>query len=158
MPTLFLVRHAKSEHVSWDLADIDRPLNARGYSDAPVMAARYLEKFKSPDLIISSPAVRALSTALLFARSFEIDPGKIRIEKELYESSTTHYLKIIRKLSDQADTIMLFGHNPVISQTASKLVPTLNTDMPTCAIIGIELKPNGKNEVIYADYPKNNPS
>ena len=157
MPTLFLVRHAKSEHGTWDIADIDRPLNARGYSDAPVMATRYLEKFNAPDLIISSPAVRALSTALLFARCFEIDPGKIHIEKELYESSTSQYLKILRKYNDQAKSIMLFGHNPVISETASKLVTSLNTDMPTCAIVGIELKPSGKNEVIYIDYPKNNP-
>ena len=71
MKTLFLIRHAKS---SWDdtaLADKDRPLNDRGKRDAPKMGKRLADRDVNPDLILSSPAMRALTTAEIIAKKLD---------------------------------------------------------------------------------------
>ena len=86
MKTLYIVRHAKS---SWDLAgitDFDRPLNERGKRDAPRMAKRLKEKRVNPDLMLSSPAKRALSTCKRFAEGLGYAKDKIKTERGLYHA------------------------------------------------------------------------
>ena len=71
MKTLFLIRHAKS---SWDdtaLPDKDRPLADRGRRDAPKMGKRLAKRDVKPDLILSSPARRALTTAEIVAKKLD---------------------------------------------------------------------------------------
>ena len=71
MKTLFLIRHAKS---SWDdtaLPDKDRPLGDRGRRDAPKMGKRLAKRDVKPDLILSSPARRALTTAEIVAKKLD---------------------------------------------------------------------------------------
>jgi len=67
MKRLYLVRHAKSSWNRPELDDIDRPLNKRGKRDAPFMGQRLKQHDVCPDLIISSPAKRALKTAKIIA-------------------------------------------------------------------------------------------
>lgn len=158
MKQIFLVRHAKSDWNNSEIKDIERPLNDRGYSNANQMSKAF--KYM-PDLIISSPAIRAISTALIFARNINYDSNKIQIKKELYESSVKDYLSVIHQLNDQYDTIMLFAHNPTISNVAETLVKALPMEMPTCAIAGIsfdcskwlEVKNNQGNLFLF-DYQK----
>ena len=72
MKTLFLIRHAKS---SWDdtaLPDKDRPLDDRGRRDAPKMGKRLAKRDVKPDLILSSPARRALTTAEVIAKKLDL--------------------------------------------------------------------------------------
>src|ERR1700682_5676255 len=71
MKTLFLIRHAKS---SWDdtaLPDKDRPLDGAGKRDAPKMGKRLAKRDAQPDLILSSPAMRALTTAKIIAKKLD---------------------------------------------------------------------------------------
>jgi hypothetical protein len=68
MKTLFLVRHAKSSWEYTALPDKDRPLNDRGKRDAPKMGKRLAKRDVKPDLILSSPARRALTTAEIIAK------------------------------------------------------------------------------------------
>ena len=71
MKTLFLIRHAKS---SWDdpaLSDKDRPLGDRGRRDAPRMGKRLAKRNVRPDLILSSSARRALTTAEIIAKKLD---------------------------------------------------------------------------------------
>ena len=82
MKTLYLIRHAKSDRSIGELSDIDRPLNQRGYNDAHKMSLILKDKKIIPDLIISSPAIRALSTALIFCRNLNIDPKTIEINQQ----------------------------------------------------------------------------
>ena len=115
MKKIFLIRHAKSDWNNPEIKDIERPLNDRGYSNANQMS----KGFKTiPDLIVSSPAIRAISTALIFAGNLNYDPNKIQIRKELYETSVKDYLSVIHQLDDQYNTMMLFAHNPTISNFA----------------------------------------
>jgi phosphohistidine phosphatase len=166
--TLYLIRHAKS---SWNipaLSDIDRPLNERGYTDAHEMAKRIRKKIQnntansSGDILISSPAIRATSTALIFARTFAIDASRIHLHPLLYDTSSKQYIAVITALSDEFNNAFLFGHNPVITETANLLGGTQLADMATCGIVGIEFdsrtwkqaaQTGGK--LIFYDFPKN---
>lgn len=156
MKTLFLIRHAKSDWTNPELKDIERYLNERGYSNANMMAAKFNHK---PDLIISSPAIRAISTALIFARHINYNPNTIVIKQELYESSVNDYLSVINAIDNNFNTVLLFAHNPTISDVVQHLTQALPMEMPTCAIAGISFdvtdwKKAKTGELFLFDYPK----
>lgn len=160
MKTLFLIRHAKSDWENALLKDIERPLNERGYIAANLMSTRF---DSVPDLIVTSPAVRAASTALIFARNLSYDPNAILIKKELYDTSVKEYLSVIQQIDDRFHTVLLFAHNPTISDTADYLTKGLPMEMPTCAVAGIRFgvenwsKVKTKSgELFLFDYPKKN--
>lgn len=161
MKTLYLVRHAKSEWGKAELSDIDRPLNQRGYSDAYKMSSTLKEKRIIPDQIITSPATRAISTALIFCRNFQIDASQISINSNLYDTSVKEYQNCISKIENRFTHVMLFGHNPTITDFAKKLVSSFSEEMPTCSIIGIKSTANEwadfaekKCEILFFDSPK----
>ena len=156
MKTLFLIRHAKSDWTNPELKDIERYLNERGYSNANLMSEKFNHK---PDLIISSPAIRAISTALIFARNLNYNPNNLLIKQELYESSVKEYLSIINTIDNNFNTVLLFAHNPTISDVAQTLTQALPMEMPTCAIVGINFDTNDwkkakTGELCLFDYPK----
>ena len=105
MKTLLLIRHAKSDWTFPGLADIDRPLNERGYRDAPLVADELIKTKHIPDLIITSPAVRAATTAMIMARKFEYDPATIQLEKRLYETTPKEYMRILNNISDRKSVV-----------------------------------------------------
>lgn len=161
MKKLFLIRHAKSDPIAigWtnpELKDIERYLNERGYSNANRMSSTFSYV---PDLIISSPAIRAISTALIFARNMHYNANNICIKQELYESSVQDYLSVINAIDNQFETVMLFAHNPTITDVAQHLTQALPMEMPTCGIAGISFdvsdwKKIKQGELFLFDYPK----
>lgn len=160
MKQLFLIRHAKSDWTNPELKDIERYLNERGYSNANMMAAKFNYK---PDLIITSPAVRAISTALIFARNIHYNANNICIKQELYESSVKDYLSIIHSIDNSYNTVLLFAHNPTISNVAQHLTQALPMEMSTCAIAGIRFdvtdwKKAKEGDLFLFDFPKNSKS
>ncbi len=164
MKTLYLVRHAKSEWEHGHIPDTDRPLNARGYRDADAMSKLLKEKKIVPDLIVTSPAVRAITTALIFCRNFHMNPAYILIIPDLYESTVKQYTQSVSRIDNKYKHVMLFGHNPVISNFANSLTTSFTEGMPTCAIAGIHFHENknwadfnsARGELILYDFPKNN--
>ena len=133
MKTLFLVRHAKS---SWDdpaLADKDRPLNDRGKRDAPKVGERLAKAGAKPDLILSSPAKRALTTAEIIARKLGYKRKNIVVDDRLYAVEAEVLLAVIRQLDDGAGCVMLFGHNPELTELAHRLSSKIS-HLPTCAV------------------------
>ena len=162
MKTLYLIRHAKSDWSIDHLLDIDRPLNERGYGDANKMSLILKEKKIIPDLIISSPAVRAISTALIFCRALNYDPKAIVINKHLYDTSVKEYIQVISKIDNTHKIVLIFGHNPTITNTANTLTSVLAVEMPTCAVAGIhsnvlnwESFSKNINSLTLFDIPKN---
>jgi phosphohistidine phosphatase len=134
MKTLILIRHAKS---SWDdptLHDRERPLNGRGKKDAPAMGERLAKLGIAPDVIVSSPAVRALTTAEIIAKALDYKRKKIVVDERIYASTPATLLKIIHALDDEAKCAMLFGHNPEFSDLAHEFSPQID-DLPTCAVV-----------------------
>lgn len=135
MRLLTLVRHAKS---SWDhpeLSDFDRPLNDRGRRDAPRMAAHAKRALGKPDRIVSSPALRALTTAQVFAGVLGIPESDIAIEPRIYEAAPERLLTLVQSLDDDDRHVMLFGHNPGFSELAHLLARCSFDDLPTCAVV-----------------------
>lgn len=142
MKTLFFVRHAKSDWDNSSLLDIERPLNERGYREANHMSLIFKERAGTPDLIISSPAIRAMSTALIFARNLNYDANLLNIQQELYNTSMHDYLSTITKIDPQYQSVALVAHNPTISDVANSLCQGLPMEMSTCAIAGIRFNTN----------------
>jgi phosphohistidine phosphatase len=137
MKTLFLVRHAKSSKDDPALPDKERPLNDRGMHDAPRMGQRLAKCGIEPDLIVSSPARRALATAEIIAKKLNYKFKDIVVDERVYESSPDQLLEVIRELGEKPKHVMLFGHNPEFAQLAQALSHEI-TEMPTCAVAEFE--------------------
>jgi phosphohistidine phosphatase len=161
MKTLYLIRHAKSDRSDESLSDYDRPLSKRGMKDAPLMGSKLLEKGIYPDLILSSPALRAKTTAIAFAQALSYPSESIRFEHDLYACDVQTILSIIRDVSDSVDTLMVFGHNPEFTECANFITGGDIDNIPTCGIVEIRLlkddwKSIGENsaELSGFDFPK----
>ena len=134
MKTLFLVRHAKSSRDDPLLPDRDRPLNERGMRDAPKVGAQLAKRDARPDLIVSSPARRALATAEIFAGKLDYRLKDIVVEDRLYAATPDGLLAVVHELDDGVKRVMLFGHNPELTELAHRLSARID-DMPTCAVV-----------------------
>lgn len=161
MKTLYLNRHAKS---SWDnpgLSDFDRPLNKRGKRDAPLMGKFLCEKVKSPQVIFSSPANRAITTAEQIAESFKYDKNNIIQDQKIYDAVVSDIIKIINSTSDKYNIIMFFGHNPTFTMISNYLSDKYIDNLPTCGFVQIDFDLETWNEIerntgkmILFEYPK----
>lgn len=139
MPQLTLVRHAEA---SWDdpeLSDFERPLNERGRRDAPRMAQWAKQEIGAPDLIVTSPALRALGTARVFAATLGFDTDHVQIQERIYEASLATLLRLLRNFDDAHGHVMLFGHNPGLGELAHALARCPFNELPPCAVVQIEL-------------------
>ena len=143
--TLLILRHAKSSWEFAELSDHDRPLNNRGKRDAPRIGKKLLKEGLSPQLIISSPAVRAYSTAEKVAKACAYD-GEIIVDSSLYASGYQKYLDALKNQNDKYDMIMLVGHNPYSEQLLETLTGKMIT-MPTCSVACVRLSIRKWNDV-----------
>jgi phosphohistidine phosphatase len=142
---LLILRHAKSSWEFVELSDHDRPLNNRGKRDALRIGKKLLKEGVVPQLIISSSAIRASSTALKVAKACGYQ-GEIIVENSLYGSGFTEYLNAVKKKDDRYDIIMLVGHNPHSEQLLEILTGTMNT-MSTCTVACVSLSIASWNEI-----------
>lgn len=133
MPTLILVRHAKSDWGDASLRDHDRPLNKRGQRDAPAMAAMLAGSGVSVDRLLSSTALRARTTAAEFASALEIEA---ELDAELYLADADTLLT--KAATTGADTVMVVAHDPGLSDLAYRLSGGTIEHMPTCAVAQFE--------------------
>ena len=160
MKTLLIVRHAKS---SWDhpgIDDFDRPLNERGIRNAPEMARRLVLRELLPELMLSSPAKRAISTALFFNEQFGNKSIELRTEASIYEADRETLSRIVSRQNPDLDCIMIIGHNTGLSDLVNWLCDT-DEVLSTCAIAEVKVKDfkwngwkRGCGELIDIDYPK----
>lgn len=137
MKTLLILRHAKSSWEDAGLKDHDRPLNPRGVRDAPRMGRLIVELDLVPDLILSSTAVRARSTAELVAEELEPTP-EIEDVRALYFAAADDYLEVLREHAGDAERVMVVGHNPSLTTLVTRLTNALER-MPTAALAHVEL-------------------
>jgi phosphohistidine phosphatase len=159
---LYLVRHAKSSWSDVSLHDRERPLNRRGRKSAPDMGRRLKEQGHRPDLIISSPARRAFSTAKKIAKALDFDKSEIVTDEDMYFSGTGSMVSMLEKLDDRYQDVMIVGHNPAMTSLMNILGGAPVDNMPTCAIAVIafdmaswsELNTTSGNLLAY-DFPKN---
>ncbi len=138
MKTVFFVRHAKSSWKEPDLSDHDRPLNNWGLRDAPFMGRMLAEKGIAPDQLITSTANRARTTAHYFAEAFGIAPEEVRNEVRLYHAYTGDVMALVQGLSDDWNTVFLFGHNPTWTTLANLFSREPVENVPTCGVVRVE--------------------
>ena len=161
MKILTLVRHAKSSWKDSGLTDFDRPLNKRGENDAPKMGRR-LKKYKiCPDLIITSPANRALTTAKVIAREIGYSNKDMVADKQVYLAHSCGLLEVVKKVENTHREVFLVGHNPGLTELANDLIDEDIDNIPTCGVVRMKFDIDhwndlGKNQgkLLWFDYPK----
>ena len=159
--TLIIVRHGKSSWAYPDLEDFYRPLKPRGINDAFSIGEALLERDIFPDLILSSPAIRAMNTAIIIARKLDFPLQRIRANEGIYDASTYDLLKLISNVEDAVETLMIFGHNPSFTSLINQLQDELLYNLPTCGVFAIRLEMEKWSEVtgcngtkLFDLYPK----
>ena len=165
MKRLTLVRHAKSD---WSLPgqnDWDRPLNKRGQRDAPEMARRLRARRLKPDLVLASPAVRALTTATVMARELKVPAAHVLQDERLYLAAPADMMSVIHERGGAAKHVMVLGHNPGVTEFANRLSAGDQIDnLPTCGVFTAQFDIQDWSELDWGggrdaefDYPKNHP-
>jgi len=136
MKTLILVRHAKS---SWEfnMKDHERPLKKRGYKDANLVF-NALKNEIYPDIIISSDANRAKTTAELYVSHLNIDKNKINLNHLLYDFSGVNLTQVVKNCKNSVNTLMIFGHNNAITNFVNTYGDVIIDNVPTCGVTIIE--------------------
>lgn len=138
MKRVIIVRHAKSVHTGYD-DDFHRDLADRGFSDADMISMKLKDQDIYPDLVIASPATRAMNTATIYCQNLGYDVARIRQEIDMYEGlSTQNFVDLLQELTEEVQTVFVFGHNPTVYYLVSNLVKYFNSDMPTCSTVGLE--------------------
>lgn len=162
MKTLYLMRHAKSSWGFEMLNDQQRPLNDRGRDDAPLMGQALAGREVKLDLMVSSPAVRALSTAALVAEALGHPPEQLRVLDAIYEADVDTLLAVVHELPDTAASVLLVGHNNTLTDFANLLSPSSIPLMPTSSIVCLRFATEQWAEVArtnaeyyFFDKPKN---
>lgn len=154
MLKLTLFRHAKSSWDHADLTDFDRPLNARGERDAPVMG-RYLEEHALiPDLILCSAARRTRETLDLAWADWPVKPHT-EYSEALYLATQDAMLAILRNVEGIPSHVLMIGHNPGIHAFAMSMAGSgetearfaLSSNYPTAAIANISFENAAWSEI-----------
>lgn len=140
MKTLYIARHAKS---SWkeNVNDHQRSLNDRGESDVLLMSTIVAEKFKRPDVIITSDAKRALITARQYQKAFAVTEANFVTVPKLYDFTGGDALEVIKDCESIAnrtiETLMIVGHNHALTHLVNKLGDQSLENLPTCGFVKI---------------------
>jgi phosphohistidine phosphatase len=137
MKTLLVLRHAKSSWSDPALDDHERPLSTRGRRDGPRMGELVRECGLIPDVVISSDAARARLTAEAVAEAARC-PGQILLDRRLYMASPADIRSVLRTAPEQAETVMIVGHNPGLEESVAQLTGE-HLDLPTAALAQIAL-------------------
>src|ERR1700704_3713214 len=138
MKILLLLRHAKSSWKDESLSDFDRPLNERGRKAAQAIG-RYLRKQKMmPDLVLSSPAVRARETTGIITTTAKLT-AEIRYDQRIYEADPLRLVHVLSQIEDNFRSVLLVGHNPGMAELLGLLTGS-SQHMPTAALAKIRLE------------------
>ncbi len=150
MKNLYIIRHSKAQEYAPDHSDFNRCLAEYGVEKATLIADHLAKHIDGVDLIVSSPACRALETARIFGKALDYPTEDIVKLQPLYHFGGIEYaMEIIEHVEDDVETLMLFGHNPTFNALAWHLCPDFRDGMPTSAVVGLSF-----NTSSWAKVPK----
>ena len=159
---IVLIRHGKSDWADSSMTDFERPLNHRGHKNALEMAERLSRKGLVPELIVSSPAKRAITTAQHFSDIWHIAKNDIQQESTIYEANSTALLHVVSSLDDRFSFVSLFGHNPGLTDFTNFLADAHIYNIPTAGTVVIDFPFDSwamvsyhTGELVSFDFPKN---
>lgn len=151
---LFIIRHGKSDWSSPDMPDIDRPLKARGVRDAYKMAELLKQKKEQIDLIISSPATRAIHTALIFSRILKIPEKNILIEYKLYMADFESINEYCQSISNDFNNVIIVGHNPGLTTFTNNYSLKEIKNVPTSGVVIFDFSCSSWKDIDPSTYKK----
>jgi phosphohistidine phosphatase len=162
MKTIIIVRHAKSSWADLGQQDFDRPLNARGEKDAPLMGERLAARNVNIDLLMSSTALRAQQTAQLIAGPLKMRVSDFALEPKLYHAPSYLIDAVICSLPNDANSVIIVCHNNGITDWVNEQTGPLLPNMPTCGMASFSATeiadwkqwPIAKKLCNFIDYPK----
>ena len=159
MKTVYIVRHAKSSWEYEGIHDSDRPLKKRGIKDAYLVANHIKKQIIKPEVFISSSAIRALSTGIIFCNQLEYPLSNLKINKSLYSFSDGYLVKTIRAIDDMCNSAMIFSHDHGISDFVNNFGNELIDHVPTCGVVCIQFdtkhwKSIKKGKTKFTCFPK----
>ena len=137
---LLIVRHGEADSSFYE-GDFQRKLTQKGRRKSIETAEKLLQKDEVPALLMSSTAHRALSTAQLFANTWNIPTDSILQQSSIYEASIADLLQIIQGIDNSYNFVAIFGHNPGFTELINLLTGKLLFDLPTsgAALISFEI-------------------
>lgn len=144
---LYLLRHAQSVEKQQGQSDKDRELTPTGVKETFQIGA-YLHREKIfPDIIYTSAALRAATTAQLIADTIKLDLGKIIADEELFQASVRTFMAFIQQVDSSYNSVLCIGHNPAISYLAEYLSKAEIGEMPTAGLVILKFSINRWEDV-----------
>lgn len=150
--TLLLMRHGKSDWEAGAADDFSRPLASRGKRNSRRIGQWLAGHALRPELVIASPAARALQTAVRVCKALDIPPGHIVQDERLYLASPPTLLEVIGQLPAGTPTALLVGHNPGLEELLAGLLgdavphPADGKLMPTAALACLQFAAGWKRQ------------
>jgi phosphohistidine phosphatase len=144
---LFVVRHGKSSWEQPGVEDIDRPLKERGIKNSYEIAELITKKYPHPDCLITSPASRALNTAIIFSRILNTPPDQLIVKDSLYLAEVEEIEEILFEQNNKWNSIMIFGHNPGFTDFVNKYSNLRLQNLPTAGLVYMQFKADKWREI-----------
>ena len=141
MKKIIFVRHGRAEEPSSIISDFERSLTAKGKHISEQMAMKLGERETGKTIFVTSPAFRAYETALVFARVLGYDPDNIILKNDLYSRAILNiFSAIFEKISNDIDSVILFGHNPSFTEIPDRLSKSGCDFVPKSGIVCLSFK------------------
>jgi phosphohistidine phosphatase len=149
MKTLVLVRHGKAAWRHQEAHDVDRPLKKRGVEESRAMAKHLSERGFVPNLMVHSPAKRAIQTANIFAEVLDLPPRLVQVNNSIYNASLEEVLAVILALPDNMQRVVLIGHDPPLTNATSYLTNRVFEKIPTAGAVSITFNVYHWNQITH---------
>ena len=140
MKYLTILRHAEAEPLGVTYSDFERQLTKNGIAAAERAARRAIRSIPVPQMLIASPAYRALQTAQIFASAFGLSPDAVMTDILIYTGSASDLMEVIFLWDDALDSVILTGHNPTVAELVMRLYPQFSGSFPTCAACSLAFR------------------
>lgn len=148
MKTLFIARHGKSSWINSDIKDIDRSLDIRGIDEAYSVSKSIAMSGVELDLILSSPATRAIHTALIHCRTLEFPENQLRIHDSLYYKNELNTMDLVSKQKSEIASLMVCGHNPTSTNLVNHFLPIPINNLQTSGVVQLNFDIENWSEII----------
>jgi len=139
MKTVYIVRHGKAVPAHTNIADADRLLTDTGVARTCKIAEYMTESKPVIDQIIASPAERAFATALIIADKLGIKANKVVSNEILFTGDESDVLEVIENLDNSINSVMIVGHNPIITMVANRFASPKLESLPTTGVVSVHL-------------------
>ncbi len=138
MKHLTIVRHAEAEPLRSLHSDFERSLTKHGIRQADQISQKTARNIPAPEMLVSSPAQRAMQTAHIFAAAFHIPQDAVITDMLIYTGSASDIMQVISHWDDAVSRVILFGHNPTVAELILRLYPQFSGSFPTCSVCSLE--------------------